>query len=257
MPLFGVALKEGGATLCTTETTGAHRLFMNYEMQTESSHSEVVMTSVAFSRKDCYDLACLSEPLLQDTDVEEFDPLEHGFTVTRISKGDNCFLNKQVASSDVLGNDSPIAVFPQGNFQAEAAKSKRLILHSTSEVWGYDGDQLITGVVAACHMAVNAFYVWYRNGDLYKQGRKCCCIAVNGPGLYTVEVQCGEERDISEAVFIRNLNSEGSLSPETVAPMSDKTNTEKSSTSTSGQSDSFLPVIEKDELSCSTANEIG
>ena len=99
--------------------------------------------------------------------------------------------------------------------------------------------------------------MWYRNGYLYKQGIKCCCIAVNKPGLYTVEVQCEEERDISEAFFIRNLNFEGSLSLETEAPMSDKTNREKSSTSTSGQSDSFLPVIEKDELSYSTANEIG
>ena len=64
-------------------------------------------------------------------------------------------------------------------------------------------------------MAVNAFYVWYQNGYLYKQGKKCCCTAVNKPGLYTVEVQCGKERGISEAVFILNLNSEESLSPET------------------------------------------
>ena len=61
------------------------------------------MTSVAFSRKDCYDLECSLEPLIQSTDVEEFDSLEHGFTVTHLSKGDNCFLDKQVASSDVLG----------------------------------------------------------------------------------------------------------------------------------------------------------
>ena len=52
----------------------------------------------------------------------------------------------------------------------------------------------------SCHMAASAIYVWYRNGVPYKQGNKLCCVAVSESGVYTVEVQYGEERDVSEPV---------------------------------------------------------
>jgi len=112
-PLFGLALKEDEDTLCTAENTDAHRLMISYEMYTESSYSEVVLTSVAFSRKDCFDIKCVSEPHLQDIDVEEFDPLEHGFTVVHISKSQKCFLDVHVEPPEVLSNPSPGKVLPR------------------------------------------------------------------------------------------------------------------------------------------------
>ena len=60
---------------------------INYAMYTESSYSEVVLKLVAFSRKDCFDMKCVSEPELQDIDVEEFDPLEHGKNLNRVMEG--------------------------------------------------------------------------------------------------------------------------------------------------------------------------
>ena len=87
-PLFGLALREDEGTICTAENTDDH-----YAMYTESSYSEIVLKLVAFSRKDCFDMKCVSESDLQDIDVEEFDPLEHGFMVVHISKGQKCFLN--------------------------------------------------------------------------------------------------------------------------------------------------------------------
>ena len=86
-PLFGVALKDDEGTFCTVENTDAHCCMISYEMYTESSYSEVILRSVVFSRKDCFDIKCVSESHLQDIDEEEFDPLEHGFTVVHISKG--------------------------------------------------------------------------------------------------------------------------------------------------------------------------
>ena len=62
-------------------------------MYTKSSYSEVILTSVAFSRKDCFDIKCVSESHLQDIDVKQFDPLEHSFIMVHISKGQKCFLN--------------------------------------------------------------------------------------------------------------------------------------------------------------------
>lgn len=176
-------------------------------MYTESSYTEVVLTSVAFSRQDCFDIKCVSEPHLQDIDVEEFDPLEHGFTVVHISKGQKCFLDvHDVEPPDVPSSPSPGKVLPQASDHVKEAKSDRLIIYPPSEEWGYDADSLIAGVVASCHTAVSALYVWYRNGLPYKQGIKMSCTAIREAGMYTVEVQHGEERDISEPVYISTFS---------------------------------------------------
>lgn len=42
------------------------------------------------------------------------------------------------------------------------------IIYSFFEVWGYDNDSLIFGIVAFCYTVVSVLYVWYRNGLLYK-----------------------------------------------------------------------------------------
>ena len=73
--------------------------------------------------------------------------------------------------------------------QSEAETLKRLIVHQPSQVWEYDGNKLIIGVVASCLMAGGGFYLWYRNGSQFKEGHKCCFIPVNDTGLYCIEVQ--------------------------------------------------------------------
>ena len=160
VPLFGLAIKESESILCTSENTNEHRLMIHYEMYTESSYSEVVLTSTSFSRKDCYDIKCVSEPLLQDMQVDEFEPLENGFSVVHISKGQKCFLDVHV-SLDESPNSLPSAeMLTQASLQVEDAKSNRLILHPPSEVWGYDSIYLILGAVnvathgCKCHLCV-------------------------------------------------------------------------------------------------------
>ena len=50
-PLFGVALKDDEGTLCTVENADAHCCMISYEMYTESSYSEVILTSLCFPEK--------------------------------------------------------------------------------------------------------------------------------------------------------------------------------------------------------------
>ena len=253
-PLFGLALKESESMLCTSENTNEHRLMIHYEMYTESSYSEVVLTSTSFSRKDCYDIKCVSEPLLQDMEVDEFDPLENGFSVVHISKGQKCFLDVHV-SLDESSNSLPSAeMLAQASLQVEDAKSNRLILHPPSEVWGYDSNYLILGAVTSCHTAASAIYVWYRNGVPYKQGNKLCCVAVSEPGVYTVEVQYGEERDVSEPVYIRAFSDEINISS---SDTRDGDEREESSASNPPKNESLLPVVEKEEILFSTKDEVG
>lgn len=251
-PLFGLALKEDKGTLCTAENTDDHHLTINYEMYTESSYSDVVLRTVAFSRKDCFDIKCVSEPDLQDIDVEKFDPLEHGFTVVHISKAQKCFLvMHDVEPPDAPLSPSPGKVLPEASDHVKEAKSDRLIIYPPSEVWGYDNDSLILGIVASCHTAVSALYVWYRNGLPYKQGNKLSCIAIREAGVYTVEVQHGEERDISEPVYIRAFSDNRKISS------SNTKDGEQSSPSNPPKNESLLPVVEREEIKFSTKDKIG
>ena len=75
LPLFGVALKQEAETICTTKAVDDHRLLMSYETITESSHSEVIMRTLSFSRQNCYEITSLSMPRFQDMNIDEFDPL--------------------------------------------------------------------------------------------------------------------------------------------------------------------------------------
>ena len=109
---------------------------------------------MSFSRADCYDLYSCNDPSIQDVALPDFDPLEYGFTVVEITKGEKCFVQGSDESTLEEGDESKI-VFPQADAQPSS-----LILHSPSEVWGYDGNQLILGVVSSCHMSLNAWYTW-------------------------------------------------------------------------------------------------
>ena len=250
--MFGLALREDKGTLCTAENTDDHRLMINYAMYTVSSYSEIVLKLIAFSRKDCFDMKCVSESDLQDIDVEEFDPLEHGFTVVHISKGQKCFLNvHDVEPSDVPSSPSPGKVLPEASDHFDGAKSDRLIVSPPSEVWGYHANCLILGVVASCYMTVSALYVWYRNGLSYKQGNKLSCIAIRKAGVYTVEVQYGEERDISEPVYIRPLSDDKKFSS------SNAKDGEESGASNPSKNEFSLPVVDREEISFFTKDEIG
>ena len=54
-PLYAPAIERGEGTLCTVENVGDHRLLITYESLKESSFSEVVLTTVLFSREQCHD----------------------------------------------------------------------------------------------------------------------------------------------------------------------------------------------------------
>ena len=219
---------------------------------TQNPLSQKLFSHQLFSRKNCFDIKCVPEPHLQDVDVEEFDPLEHGFTVVHISKGQKCFLDvHDVEPPDVPSSPFPGKVLSQVSDHVKEAKSDRLIIYPPSEVRGYDTDSRMVGVVASCHTAISALYGWYRNGIPYKQGNKLSCTEIREAGMYTVEVQHGKERDISEPVYIRTFSDNKKISS------TDAKDREESSKSSPSKNESSPPVVEREEISFSTKDEIG
>ena len=148
--------------------------------------------------------------------VRGYDPLENEFTVVGIQKGDKCFLNKTFDDSSKPPSDEP----PDFRYEFPQAgeNSKRLILHNPSEIRGYDGHQLIIGGVVSCHMTHGARFVWYRNGVKIKEGHPLCCLPINEPGSYGVEVSRGDWREVSDPIEIHPI----SLSRTSQSPSAEK-----------------------------------
>ena len=78
----------------------------------------------------------------------------------------------------------------------------RTILHPPSEVYGYDRNQLIIGIIACSHLGTNTWYIEYRDGKKVKKGNTCCCLIIKSPGSYLAEVHCGEEKATSKPVVV-------------------------------------------------------
>ena len=93
------------------QTVSDNKLNIVYENVTESSYSEVVVRVMSFSRADCYNFYSCTDPSIQDMALTDFDPLECGFTVVEITKGEKCFVQRSDDSTLEEGDESKI-VFP-------------------------------------------------------------------------------------------------------------------------------------------------
>ncbi|KAK3705162.1 hypothetical protein QZH41_003137 [Actinostola sp. cb2023] len=149
--------------VCSAEDDGidvkSNVLCISYEETKESSYSEVIMRSVSTSRYQCYDLQCLDDPLAQDTELDNYDPLENNFKVTEITKGNTCYLKKDFVNTTESDVSEESFSFPQLPLDSW---SNKIILHPPSEVWGYDDNKLLLCVVTSCHE--DAYYTWYLDG---------------------------------------------------------------------------------------------
>lgn len=190
--------------ICITEDdfidVESNTLCISYEETRESSYSEVIMRSVSTCRRQCYDLHCLNEPFTQDIEIDNYDPLENSFKVTEITKGNTCYLKKDfvnTAESEVSEERFSFPQCSQDNW------SNKIILHQPSEVWGYDDNKLLLCVVTSCHE--DAYYTWYLDEEIIKEGHSLCCLPVGASGNYKVKVQCKGQEEVSESVPVKPL----------------------------------------------------
>lgn len=149
-PLYAPVIECGEGTLCTVDNLGDHHLWITYESLTESSFSEVFLTMVLFSREQRWDTSLLSQLLTRETPLQEYDPPENGFPFVGINKGAKCFLDKTHNDSATPSSDEPPDF--RSEYPQPGENSKHPILHNTSEIWCYDGHQLVIGAVVSCHM---------------------------------------------------------------------------------------------------------
>ncbi|KAK3711645.1 hypothetical protein QZH41_000884, partial [Actinostola sp. cb2023] len=144
---------------------------------------------------------------------------EHGpYKVTRISIGDKCYLDKIAEpSKDDPEVEEVRHIFPEADID-----QTNLILHSPSDVWGHDGNRLVVGVVASCHMQPDVMYTWYKDKEIFKKGNFLCSTPIDEAGTYSVEVQCGDKTYVAEP-FTVNVIKPATMASSSVTQPDDVT----------------------------------
>ena len=222
-----------------------NQIDIEYEELTESSYSEVTIRCLANSLGQCYWDKSLSDPCIRDKGFDNFCPLEHGFTVTGIHKADICCLERVFTPSFESSEESTSRFF----YPHQDNSSDDIIIHHPSEIWGYDDNRLILGVVTSFMDNPEVEYVWYNGGNIVKQGYNLCCIPVNEPGIYKVEVKVDGKAEISKPIEVKlQKNLEDPTSEEQKKYM-------YTDTGAGVKSPHSLPFVDKDQVTFT--NEIG
>ena len=235
--IYGVCIDDIDVTPSKIQIT------IEYEELTESSYSEVTIRSLANSLEQCYWDKSLSDPFIRDEGFYNFCPLEHGFTVTAIHKADTCYLERVFSPSCESFEESTSQFF----YPCRDNTSNDIIIHHPLEIWGYDENRLMLGVVTSFMDNPEVEYVWYNGGDIARQGHNLCCIPVNEPGIYKVEVRVDGKAEMSKPIKVELLkNLEDPPTDEK------KKNAEPEA---SIKSPYFLPFVDKDQVTFT--NEIG
>ncbi|XP_046369063.1 uncharacterized protein LOC124143946 isoform X1 [Haliotis rufescens] len=164
-------------------------LEIRYSFDPCSPFATLVSVDSEFTWQDCLDFSRFRSPYINDA---HFEPTDHGFVVKKIQKNRNVFVNMDLDA----GSGQTVFVFPMESSCAG------LIVHQPSELWGYDRNHIVLGVVASCHGLSNPMYSWHRDGALYKEGLNLCCIIVNLPGVYYCRITFGNSYDISHPLQI-------------------------------------------------------
>ncbi|XP_046562271.1 LOW QUALITY PROTEIN: uncharacterized protein LOC124271235 [Haliotis rubra] len=164
-------------------------LEIRYTFDPSSPFADLVPVDQNLHGKTVWDFSRFRFPNISDA---HFEPTDHEFVVKRIQKKRHVFVNTELA----VESGKTVFIFPM------ESPSSGFIVHHPSELWGYDRDQIVLGVIASCHGLSKPKYSWYRDEAVYKEGLNLCCITVNMPGVYYCRIEFGSCYDISHPLHI-------------------------------------------------------
>ena len=191
-------------------TKSKNQIDIQHEGLTQSSYSEVTLRCLSNSLQQCYWDKARFDPLIQEEGLENFCPLERGFTVTSIRKGDNCYIGIVFTPCE-SSEESCSSSF----FSYQDNKLDDIIVHHPTEIWGYDDNRLILGVVTKFFDNPDVQYIWYKNGNIVKEGSNLCCIHVNEDGVYEKRVKVNGKKPMSKQIKVVQLkNVVDTMAPE-------------------------------------------
>ncbi|KAK3731615.1 hypothetical protein QZH41_015868, partial [Actinostola sp. cb2023] len=174
-----------------------------------------------------------------DDDREEYNPLKDKYFVGEVMIDNKIYLQKQL----VPNTDEFIFSYPED-------KLVPAIMYEPDVINGYNGDNLIIGVIANFHNELGVMYSWYKDEQLMCNGNNQCLIKVLEIGTYVAQVLYGEESFRSEPVKV-GLEDVGSEPKENKTQATAKETTQSSS----GPGVPKLPIGPENERQSDTLTE--
>ena len=117
---------------------------------------------------------------------EDFDPLEFGYEISRISKGGKSFLEV-----DVDDNGKKIFTFPS----AKSCSPEHQLLHGIKELMGYSFGKLGIGAIPKCSESCRPYFTWLKNNSVYRTGEFLYWIELDdlSPGIrWKCNIRCNK-----------------------------------------------------------------
>lgn len=98
--------------------------------------------------------------------IEQFDPLNHGYSISRIQKNERVLLHIGI-EGDCMNRSFH---FPSAEADdQQSATDRHVVLHDVDEVQGICDGRFGLGFVPSCTCR-EATFTWYRDGELYRSG---------------------------------------------------------------------------------------
>ena len=176
-------------------------LDVHYTLAKESKYTEALSYISLDSKASCYEYMVLTDPDVKDAGMLDFDPLENGFTITKIKNENTTYLDSCLPKTSM------------------SVPLKHGIVYGPDVIYGKEGTShdLVLGCVA--NVNSQATYTWYRDGLPIGSGCKKIAIYPKQEGLYFCEVRNGKRSFSSNPVHVRKepTGSIKDLQPETNA----------------------------------------
>ncbi|CAC5382644.1 unnamed protein product [Mytilus coruscus] len=190
-PNLGNYLRFKGLQLskCTFYLMTKLRNDQSYYRERLSKYSEETSIISCSSIRQCKYITFFDEPVAVD---EVYNPCDNGFSICSIQIGGKDFIDTKCERID--GVLKRTTRYPSAGINIDG-----IIIHEALEIWGYDEDNFLIGLVIGT--TENVLYTWFKDNVMISSG-SMNIIVVTQPGIYSCEVSFADIKQLSKAVQI-------------------------------------------------------
>ena len=164
-------------------------IVIKYYRERLSKYSEDTSIITCSSIRQCKDITSFDEPVADD---EVYNPCNNGFSICRMQIGGKDFLETEFERTDGILKKTT-------RYPSAGDNINGLIIHEAIEIWGYDEENLLIGLVIGT--TENVMYTWFKDNVMTSSG-SMNIIVVSEPGVYSCEVSLADIKQLSKAVQI-------------------------------------------------------
>jgi len=166
---------------------------VQYFRETLSAYTDEISLLKCNSITQCRDFSSFDTPLDEEN---LYMPCQNGFQVSEIEIEGNRFLETR------FDNDAGV-LKRCCRYPSSKDREHGMIIHDPCEIWGYDEDNLMLGIVVG--YTENVQYEWYKDNTPIASGASLNLIVIKDPGLYTCQVTYADIKQMSKPIHVLSV----------------------------------------------------